>query len=152
VGVAALGDVDGNGVGDLAVGAPSDDDGGTSKGAVWILFLDADGSVASEQKSSALAGGLVGPLRFGENFGLALAALGDLDGNGVPDLPQPGFASSATAVEDPGFRADQVVTLAVHLGGSGAVDELCWRPMAPRLRHGPRAGGANGPAPGVRSR
>ena len=39
--VAALGDLDGDGVGDLAVGAACDDDGGTDRGAVWILGLDA---------------------------------------------------------------------------------------------------------------
>jgi len=37
---ASLGDLDGDGVGDLAVGARYDDDGGTDRGAVWVLFLD----------------------------------------------------------------------------------------------------------------
>ena len=36
--VAALGDLDGDGVADLAVGAPFDNDGGAFKGAVWILL------------------------------------------------------------------------------------------------------------------
>ena len=40
IGVAALGDLVGNGIGDLAVGATNDDDGGLDHGAVWILFLD----------------------------------------------------------------------------------------------------------------
>jgi hypothetical protein len=35
-----LGDFDQDGHGDLAVGALWDDDGGTDRGAVWILFLD----------------------------------------------------------------------------------------------------------------
>ncbi len=38
--VASLGDLDGDGVGDLAVGAVLDNDGGFDRGAVWILFLD----------------------------------------------------------------------------------------------------------------
>ncbi len=37
--VASLGDLDGNGVNDLAVGAPKDDDRGPERGAVWILLL-----------------------------------------------------------------------------------------------------------------
>lgn len=37
--VAALGDVDGHGIPDLAVGANLDDDGSTDRGAVYILFL-----------------------------------------------------------------------------------------------------------------
>ena len=35
-----LGDLDGDGVVDLAVGAWHDDDGGFDRGSVWILFLD----------------------------------------------------------------------------------------------------------------
>ncbi len=38
--VASLGDLDGDGVGDLAVGAIGDDDGGSNRGAVWVLSLD----------------------------------------------------------------------------------------------------------------
>jgi hypothetical protein len=36
----SLGDLDGDGVGDLAVGAPADDDGGSGRGAVWVLFMN----------------------------------------------------------------------------------------------------------------
>ncbi len=36
----SLGDLDGDGLTDLAVGAPDDDDGGENRGAVWVLFLD----------------------------------------------------------------------------------------------------------------
>jgi hypothetical protein len=39
--LASLGDLDGDGVADLAVGAIGDDDGGTSRGAVWVLLLNA---------------------------------------------------------------------------------------------------------------
>ncbi|MCH8851931.1 MAG: FG-GAP repeat protein, partial [Planctomycetes bacterium] len=45
--VASLGDLDGDGVGDLAVGATGDDDGGPPHGAVWVLFLNTDGTVKS---------------------------------------------------------------------------------------------------------
>ena len=55
VSVASLGDLDGDGVGDLAVGAEGDDDGGigffAERGAVWILFLNTDGTVKSHQKN-----------------------------------------------------------------------------------------------------
>ena len=38
--LAGIGDMDDNGVPDLAVGAPGDDDGGADQGAVWILFME----------------------------------------------------------------------------------------------------------------
>ena len=85
--VASIGDLDGDGVGDLAVGARGDNDGEPDgSGAVWILFLNTDGTVKGHQKISPTAGGFVGPLAFLDNFGEAVAPLGDLDGDGVQDL------------------------------------------------------------------
>ena len=45
--VRSIGDLDGDGVGDLAVGAPYDSDGGHQYGAVYILFMNAEGTVKS---------------------------------------------------------------------------------------------------------
>jgi len=84
--LAAPGDVDGDGIPDLAVGAFSDDDGALNAGAVWIVFLAADGSMRGEQKISALAGGLTGPLASNDWLGSSLAALGDLDGDLMLDV------------------------------------------------------------------
>jgi hypothetical protein len=85
--VAALGDVDGDGTGDLAVGASGDDDGGCDAvGAIWILFLRADGSVRSFTKISQTQGGFTGALGCVGLFGRRLAAVGDLDGDGVSEL------------------------------------------------------------------
>jgi hypothetical protein len=84
--LAALGDVDGDGIGDLAAGAPADDDGGRDRGAVWILFANADGTVRGQQKISGLSGGFLGALSNFDRFGVALAALGDLDGDGIEEL------------------------------------------------------------------
>jgi hypothetical protein len=86
VALASLGDVDGDGLADLAVGAQRDDDGASDAGAVWILFLDADGEARAAQKISAIEGGFGGALDSFDLFGVALTALGDLDGNGVQDL------------------------------------------------------------------
>ncbi|MCC6488524.1 MAG: FG-GAP repeat protein [Candidatus Hydrogenedentes bacterium] len=84
--VAPTGDLDADGVADLAVGTPGDDDGGSARGAVYVLFMNADGTVHGFQKVSSLEGGLVGPLRAGDRFGVSLAGLGDLDADGMPEL------------------------------------------------------------------
>lgn len=84
--LAALGDLDNDGVADLGVGAPYDDDGGSHTGAVWILFLNTDGSVKADQKISALAGGFTGVLSSGSRFGDGLGGMGDLDGDGNAEL------------------------------------------------------------------
>lgn len=88
--VAALGDLDGHGPGDVAATAPGDGDGGSygvsARGAVWVLFLDAQGSLRTHQKISVAQAGFTGALDPGDSFGSALAGLGDLDGDGVEDL------------------------------------------------------------------
>lgn len=84
--VAPLGDLNGDGFLDLAVGTPGDDDGGTDRGAIWILFLNFDGQVLSRQKISDLSGGLISALQDGEQFGSALANIGDLNADGITDL------------------------------------------------------------------
>ena len=80
---AVLGDVDGDGVADLAVGA--DQDNMSTKGALLVLHLNADGTVKSHRKiASGTSGGPV--LAEGDHFGSSVAAIGDLDGDGVTDF------------------------------------------------------------------
>ncbi len=73
-------------MGDLAVGAEGDDDGGSLRGAVWVLFLNTDDTVKTHQKISDTEGGFTGILDFRDFFGTSVASLGDLDGDGVGDL------------------------------------------------------------------
>jgi hypothetical protein len=83
--VASLGDLDGDGVTDLAVGANKDDTGGLERGAVHVLFMNSNGTVKSSQKIASRTGG--GPtLGDRDQFGSSVASLGDLDGDGVTDL------------------------------------------------------------------
>ncbi len=84
--VTNLGDLDGDGTNDLAVGAFGDDDGGTGRGAVWILFLNTDGTVKSHQKISDTQGGFTGTLNNEDIFGETVGNMGDLDGDGITDL------------------------------------------------------------------
>jgi len=95
VSVAAMGDLDGDGVEDLAVGEGNG--GGSLRGAVWILFLNNDGTVKAEQKISATDGNFGGALDNIDVFGWSLAKIGDLDGDGVTEL-----ASGAPLDDDGG--------------------------------------------------
>ncbi|HHH43981.1 MAG TPA: hypothetical protein ENK49_07580 [Gammaproteobacteria bacterium] len=84
--VADIGDVNGDGIRDLAVGAPNDDDGSDNAGAVWILMMQSNGRVGSWQKISRKAGGFNGNLNANDHFGAAVAGIGDLDNDGIPDI------------------------------------------------------------------
>ena len=70
--VASLGDLDGDGVGVLAVGAAYDDDGGTNRGAVWVLFRNRDGTVKSHQKISDTEGGFTVDLPVNDRTAVAV--------------------------------------------------------------------------------
>jgi len=80
------GDINGDGVVDLVFGARSDDDGATDAGAVYILFMNADGTVASHQKISALEGGFTDTLVEGNFFGYGVAGIGDYNADNIPDI------------------------------------------------------------------
>lgn len=71
---------------DLVVGAPNDDDAGNNTGAAYVLFLFPNGTVKSASKIGNLGGGLAGMLSTGDSLGQAAGALGDFDGDGVPDV------------------------------------------------------------------
>jgi len=112
--VTNLGDLDGDGFVDIAVGAAKDDDGGTNRGAVWILFLNSDGTVKSHQKISDTEGGFGGALDNGDEFGHFVGNIGDFDGDSIPDL-----AVGATADDDGGFNKGALWIL--YLNNDGTV-------------------------------
>ncbi len=86
MGVAGLGDVDADGVPDLAVAAEHDTDGGAFNGAVWLLLLNGDGTVKSHAKISDTQGDFGGDFSEESHFGSDVSAVGDVDGDGIGDL------------------------------------------------------------------
>lgn len=82
--IAYIGDLDGDTVGDIAVGT-EDDDGGPNRGAVWIVFLNTDGTVKGFNKISDTQG-FPGELLDGDYFGWALGDLSDFNNDGLPDI------------------------------------------------------------------
>jgi len=111
--VTAIGDVNGDGITDLAVGAPNSDDGFDNAGAVWILFMKMDGKVESRQKISSNGGSFGNNLKADDQFGAAVAGIGDLDKDGIPDL----------AVGAPGTSAGKGVIWVLFLDAGGKVRE-----------------------------
>ena len=82
-----IGDLDGDGVVDLAVGAPQDENLGMHEGAVYILFMTTTGGVKSHVKiSDGLNGFTPSELDDNDAFGVSVAGITDLDGDGVQDL------------------------------------------------------------------
>jgi hypothetical protein len=80
------GDINGDGIIDVVVGARSDDDGAIDAGAVYILFMNTDGTVQSNQKISATEGGFTDTLDAGDFFGYGVAGIGDYDNDNIPDI------------------------------------------------------------------
>jgi cysteine-rich repeat protein len=78
--VEVVGDIDGDGVEDLAVTAGNMSN--TSAHSLYILFLSRNGTVKSWRELTPSDMGTVNS----RNLGAALTSLGDFDGDGVPDL------------------------------------------------------------------
>ena len=110
--VAAIGDLDGDGVPDLAAGASGDDNGGPDRGAVHVMFMNRDGTIRDTVEiNSGTANGPV--LSTGDSFGVSVVAIGDLDGDGVPDL-----VVGAYGEDNPGENSGAVHVMFMNRDGT----------------------------------
>ncbi|MDG2334387.1 MAG: hypothetical protein P8Q97_09215 [Myxococcota bacterium] len=115
--VVAIGDVNGDGVKDLAIGLPT---ASLGMGAVVIVMMRADGTV---QRTFRLASGTAGdngtlslPLTDNSGFGDAIASLGDLGGGTFTDR-------TVLAVAAPGDARVWLIVLRPRLDGAGVTVE-----------------------------
>ncbi len=80
----ATGDFDADGILDLAIGSPGEDDG-NAKGIVYVLYGTQAGPSAARVQEWQQNNDLNGNAEKGDNFGFALAT-GDFNGDGYSDL------------------------------------------------------------------
>ncbi len=116
--VAPLGDMDGDGVVDLVVGASFADVGATNAGSVWVLFMNPNGTVKSSQQIASGVGGFGFPLSGSDYFGFSVEGLGDIDGDGVPDM-----AVGAYGEDTAGLNAGTIFVIRLNANGTVKSDQ-----------------------------
>lgn len=83
--LANVGDINGDGVVDLMTEASSEDGAGYQRGSAYIMMLNTDGTLDSTFRIGD--GTPNGPTIVDDmSFGSGIGSIGDLDGNGVPDV------------------------------------------------------------------
>ncbi len=131
---AAIGDLDGDGVTDMAIGAPQDDEGGSHRGAVQIMFLNSDGTAKKTVKIAHELNG--GPaLADADGFGVSIASLGDVNGDGVVDL-----AVGATGDDTGGLNRGAVYIIQLNADGTAKGNNK----IASSINGGPTLGDEDG--------
>ena len=127
--VSSAGDVNGDGFGDLIVGAFKGDDGGVDAGEAYVVFGKASGfgtvvggrsvidlsNVASSFTSSI--GFIIQGDTAGDQTGISVSSAGDVNGDGFADL-----IVGAPLGDDGGTDAGESYVVFGHAGGFGTID------------------------------
>jgi hypothetical protein len=123
--VAAAGDVNGDGLADLIVGAPqSDPAAGTNAGRSYVVFGKTGTGALNLSAIAAGSGGFVinGAAAYDQS-GASVASAGDMNGDGLADLiigaPRTGFGGNNRAFVVFGKTSGNAVNLSAVAGGSG---------------------------------
>jgi len=111
--VEGIGDLNGDGVEDFAIGANQDDDGGENKGAIYIMFLNEDKSIQSVQKISEEEGGFNASMIEWDYFGRSISYLGDLNNDGLIEI-----AVGAEYDNEAGHRFGGIYILTLNSDGT----------------------------------
>jgi hypothetical protein len=107
VSVSSAGDVNGDGLADLIVGANGDDPNGNSNsGASFVVFGKTDGTTVELSTIESGAGGFViNGVSAGDNSGFSVSSAGDVNGDGLADLIVGAFHDDPNGNGNTGFSS-----------------------------------------------
>jgi len=125
--IAGIGDIDGNGVVDMAVGYPELDGG---RGRVGIVLFENDYAIRGFNWIGNALGDLPWSLDSLDGFGAAIATVGDLNGDEVPDIAVLADGSDLTS-------ADHGAVHILFLDEDGKVDSATTITPSDHLALGP---------------
>ena len=120
--LASLGDIDGDGYEDLAVGAGQEDSGGAAAGAVYIVSGKSLLDDYDELNIDAVATAIILGEASDDTLGSALGGGQDFDGDGTPDVL---MGAAYNGIEDEGaayvFYGSDALTGTLDAGSADAV-------------------------------
>jgi hypothetical protein len=112
--VSSAGDVNGDGLADLIVGAWGDDSNGSYSGASFVVFGKTDGSaVALSLVQDGIGGFVINGVSVNDLSGYSVSSAGDVNGDGFADL------IVGASRDDPNGRTDSGASFVVF-GGQGS--------------------------------
>ena len=116
VSVSGGGDVNGDGLDDIIVGAVSNDDGGHSAGAAYVIYGKAGGhsGVIDVASLTATQGFVIQGDRLLDQLGFSASIAGDIDGDGLDDI-----IIGANQGSDGGNRAGEAYVIYGKAGTDG---------------------------------
>lgn len=128
--IARIGDVDGGGKADFAVGAPLSNAGGAEQGRVYVFY----GETLASGTAATMADVIIGGQSAGDHFGWSISAAGDFDGDGRDDFIvgaplKDGLGADAGAayvIYGSASGPSANLAAATVLTGAGADDNFGW--------------------------
>lgn len=84
--IASIGDINGDGIEDIAIGTSTEENIGHAKGAIYILLMNSTGIASYVRIADGTQGFAPDDMPADANFGKSIASLGDIDSDGIAEL------------------------------------------------------------------